>query len=954
MALSASELLQLQQALTQLAKASSSIASFATQLGNVQSDNITAAQAETKKRRTVIDDYDSLSKVLQDQAKDFKNVQKTVDGFSQNLDDANRRHKMVSNALDTLQSSISAAGNATAAQTLKQTLLSRTLANVAAERETERSRIVEQSRNVSATISSLVQSSNANAAQRNEQEKQFYGRKLPETMQSALRGVSQVAGSQLGRQLPTSIQSALSGLAKIAGPQLSRQLMSYTNTGALTRFNDVQQRATQSLIANNQSIGDSSARLAQQYGDLGRSLDTTTSNFDQLTSQLPGAAGGTVNLSSESVGSIVNAQQPVDASDQNYSRAMSSGITAIARHFNNNNSNVRSMVNTGLPPGVPPSPVRPRTLPPGIPPGNYPGPQPSTPPGGAPPDSVKNLEKATEMLKAGAGAVGTYFTAEYDALTNFVQTNRLVALQLNMTEEQYRQSRAETKEVWNIAADSGQKQLDEFLTSRRNQLEDAYGSEPMLRDKMGAGFYKLNQVLGVADTEIDGMVKGFEKLSLTSRMSTTGLTELFFNLTNSNESLVYMNGLDEKGRQVRVQEIRKTVDMVSKLGLAGEAAEQFAKALIETAPKAPDVSELMSTYGSTQVLNQFITNLSQQLGIKPALSQEQVTEYGGLRMLQLEGRSLNFEQTKKLTEYSNAIVNFKADANKKLNEITQQQSDPRAAAFSILQQTQMLHKIDEFTATAKLDPLLEPLNQQKLVQQKYNETGDKLITSNDELVKALTRKDEQADQRAEDIGIRKQVTGVIAEVYRAYLAAQGTLAMTLAKSTGLTDLAEKAALRRLGGGAGGTALNSFNATGGGGGGAGGSGGVPSAARLAAGAGIAYEMRDNGNGTPTSQTDQPSESERANTPLPSSQLSAASTAESTLSLTEQFTKYFNSVDIQNTMMSGFLKQLADNSSGVGKDVKEWYQLYQDTHSITPLDGKTKKENTDPLTQGNVKP
>ena len=225
MALSASELLQLQQSLTQLAKASSNIASFATQLGNVQSTNISSVQTETKYRRTVIDDYDSLSKALKNQTKEFKDVLKHVNDFSTSVTNIKDKQTAVSDELTTLQAAISAAGVATAQQMIRQTRLTRMYDHLSDELGKAAS--AEKSRNISSAVIDLVQSSAAAAKYRSEYEKDFYG-----------------------RQLATEIKSSLANITNQIGGKFGNQLLELTDVSQIAKFANAQDAAIQSLINN--------------------------------------------------------------------------------------------------------------------------------------------------------------------------------------------------------------------------------------------------------------------------------------------------------------------------------------------------------------------------------------------------------------------------------------------------------------------------------------------------------------------------------------------------------------------------------------------------------------------------------------------------------------------------------------------------------------------------------
>ena len=931
MALSSAELLQLQQSLTQLAKASSNIASFATQLGSIQSNSTTTIQTETKYRRTVIDDYASLSKTLQNQSKQFKDVLKNVNDFSDSVTQLKDKQSIVSGNLATLQAAIAAAGSATSAQTVRQTKLTNMFDRLA--EKINIASLSEKNEKVSDAVISLIESSKDAARYRSEYEKDFYG-----------------------RQLANEVRTALDNIASVTGAKFGSQLLDFADMGKLAEFADLQQQVVRSLLDNNQTISDSNSELARNYIDLGRSLGYTATEFDNFATQLDGwAAGSTITLSNDVLNGIVDAQEVVanviNESNERLSGTIERDIRSFSgqvRQYMFDNRNGFDRLFDEL------ADIRTRH-------GSL-----TTGEGGS--ETAEALRTATgmigkeiiprmsEILKM----MGNYYTKEYDALTNYVQTSRLVALQLNMTEDQYRRARTESKAIWNLAADSGQKQLDEFLTSRRLQLEAVYGSEPELRDKMGVGFYNLNKVLGVSGTEVNGMIKDFEKLSLTSRMSSTELTELFFNLANSNDNMLLMNGLSEKGRQARIQELRYTTSLVSNLGLAGEAAANFAKALTESPTKAPSAGEVVGEFGNTQVLYSQMNNMAQTMGVQLGITADQMKELGYIRGIQKMGVDLTKDQIAKEAIYSKAIsdfaTNFRSAQNKRAQEMGG--ADSGQEFYSLLQSTQLRNLFQEFTKSSNLDSLVDPMQESKIAMEKYSVTQNMLINSTDELRKAFDRQVDLANRRAEDIKVPKVITGIAAEGQRLYEASSGNLwTETLAKLGGgalavsaLQRLAPSlltGAIEMLGGGA----LASIA--------------VPVLAALGVGGALygAYSyLHSDNTATEESKTEtatetpkQPekpvqvtpaSEAERSTSPLPSSQVSAAETANATTILNEQFTKYFSSVDTQNQIMAGFLKQLADTSAGMGKDVKEWYKFYQDIHPITSLlpDDKTKSGDT----------
>jgi hypothetical protein len=564
------------------------------------------------------------------------------------------------------------------------------------------------------------------------------------------------------------------------------------------------------------------------------------------------------------------------------------------------------------------------------------------------------IPRMTEILKI----MGNYYTKEYDSLTNYVQTNRMTALQLNMTEDQYRRSRTESKAVWNIAAESGQQQLDEYLTSRRLKLESVYGSEPELRDKMGQSFYNLTQLFNVGRGETDKMITDFGKLSLVSRMSSTELTDMFNGLNDSNENMRIMNGLDERGRQLRIKENLNTVKLVSSLGLAGEAAQTYAKALMETPTKSPEVADVMSAFGSVQVMVSQMTNLAKTLNLAPALTAEEGRDYGALVAAKKQG-SISQEGTERLNVYDKKVADFMNAAGAARQQIMNQQTGSYEKMTAPLAVTNQITRIEEMMKSAGIENLIDPIRDQSIASQKYNETQKDLIVSVDSLRKAMERQAEEANRRADDIKVPKAITGVAAEGQRFFDALGGNMWTEILNKIGIGALGAVALkklapmiLPEIAGLLGGGAIATIAA--------------PILAVLGVGGAAygaySYFHREEPEATETKEpipdvNKQPQEAPKlvepvreapmvTTTPLPSGKLEAAETSAATAALNEQFTKYFNSVDVQNTMMIGFLRQLANNSDVLGKDIKDWYESYQDINSIAPIaEGTTKKKSGD---------
>lgn len=929
MALSASELLQLQQSLTQLAKASSNIASFATQLGNVQSTNISSVQTETKYRRTVIDDYDSLSKTLKNQTKEFKDVLKHVNDFSESVTNIKDKQTAVSDELTTLQAAISAAGVATAQQMIRQTRLTKMYDHLSDELGKAAS--AEKSRNISSAVIDLVQSSAAAAKYRSEYEKDFYG-----------------------RQLATEIKSSLANITNQIGGKFGNQLLELTDVSQIAKFANAQDAAIQSLINNNKKLDDSNADTIKQYVELGKSLGYTSTEFDFLAAHLGARTAGTsIDISQSSFDGLITAQETIatviNDSNEKLSQTLDRDLKSFGGQFNaymHENRNGFEKLIYEL------RDINARR-------GSLTTGQGRDEAADALHSAVGMLgreviPKMTEMLKV----MGNYYTSEYDALTNFVQTNRLTALQLNMTEDQYRQSRAESKATWNLAAQSGQEQLDEFLTSRRRSLEAVYGTEPMLRDKMGTQLYNLTQLFGTTGHEVTGMIKDFEKLGMTSRMSSVEISDLFFNLVNSNDNMKLMNGLSEKGRQLRIQELKHTTALVSNLGLAGESAVSFAKALTEAPTKASATSDIMGEYGSTQVLYNQMANIAQTMGIQLGISSDQMTELGQLRGLQKMGVDLTEEQTDKIAKYSSAIANFESDMRGAMTSIAREKGTTAEAFYAELQPNQLLYNLQEFTKAANLDPLVDPLQESKIAMEKYNDTQGKLITSTDELKKAFDRQADLAKQRADEIKTAKTVTGATTEVTRFVEGAKGNMWTDLATTAGGGVIAggilraAPAIAEVIGPLLSGPILGAVTTM-----------ALPILGTLAAGGALyaGYKALTSEE-EPTEDTkivepaseapkriEPAQEAPKEETKFPSKQVTAASdAAASSEMLTEQFTKYFNSVDAQNTVIAAFLRTMVENSTVLGKDIKEWYQKYQDIHPIIAMEDqkqdKTSKDAT----------
>lgn len=928
MALSASELLQLQQSLTQLAKASSNIASFATQLGSVQGQNVTATQTETRLRRTVIDDYDSLSKTLKNQSKEFKDVLKNVNDFSASVTDIKNKHDAVADKLNTLQAAIAAAGTATTQQITRQNRLTTLLDRYSERLNNEAS--AERSTNISNAVIGLIESTSQAARNQSEYERDFYG-----------------------RQLATEIRSSLANITNQIGGTFGDQLLRMTDVSQIAGFAEAQNTAIQSIISNNRQLDDSNADLINEYVRLGRSLGYTSTEFDFLAAHLGARApGSSIDISQSSLDTLNNAQETIANVINDSNERISQTIDRDLRSFGSNLRGYMHENRNGFE----------RLI--------YELHDINTRRGSL--TSGQGRDEATDALHSAVGmlgrdvipkltamlkTIGNYYTNEYDALTNFVQTNRLTALQLNMTEDQYRQSRAESKATWNLAAQSGQEQLDEFLTSRRRSLEAVYGTEPMLRDKMGTSFYKLTQLFGTTGSEITSMVKDFENLGMTSRMSSVEITDLFLNLVDSNDNMKLMNGLSERGRQLRVQELRNTTALVSSLGLAGESAVSFAKALTESPTKAAATSDIMGQFGSTQVLYNQMSNIAQMMGIQLGVSSEQMKELGYLRGLQKMGVGLTDDQTQTITRYSDAIANFESDMRGAMSNIAKEKGSSAEAFYAELQPNQLLYNLQEFTKTSGMDPLIDPLLESKIAMEKYNDTQGKLITSNDELRRALDRQAELARQRADEIKTAKTITGAAAEANRFVEGAQGNMWTDLAINAGGGVIAG-GVLRAAPAIAGilGPMMAPMMGTLAG-------LALPALGVLAAGGALyaGYKaLTPSKEETAETQESadvnkQPKEAPKrvepvreapmvTTTPLPSGKLEAAETSAATSALNEQFTKYFNSVDVQNTMMIGFLRQLANNSDGVGKDIKDWYKLYQDIHPIVPITEETTKKKS----------
>lgn len=902
MALSASDQIILQQSLSQLAQAASAVARYSTAFNNAQQANTASTGNLTRQQSSSGAEYEKLSKTLKSNSEAFKNTLKNIDDYRKKVQQSSNDYQTASDNLKAFNDSVSAAGGMmTSAQRAQLASLNSILAAAA----DERSKVTEAQQGVFNLIGDIVQSTKEAVRYRDEFEKDYFG-----------------------RQLASEIKTSLENIAGQTAGTFSKQLLTLADVERISNFADVQSSLIQSMIGNSNILDDSNIELGRQYVKMGESLGYTSVQFDQLRTRIESyAAGSSTMFGQDFIDKIVDAQTKIAETINDSNEKLSTTIDRDLKSFGGNVKRYMYENRNGFDKLI---------------------------------DELRDISarngslftgnggvEAGEVVREAVGELGKviipklgelglivlkHYTREYDSLTkDNVVTNRLMAWQLRLTEEQYRQTRGESKSFWSVTSAEGQDQLDSFMDARYAQLKSVFGSDPVALSKISGRLIGLENLSNMTSEGTTDLLKKFKTLGLTSRLTNDQLEQMFTNIALSNNNQILMASLNAKERKARMDSIKNTMAFGAGLGMSQESLEKFTKAVTESAAGMPSVSETVSILGqgltAFNVMKSVASGAGMDLSTYGLSDAEKNKQYLELVQKKEAGVALTPEQTLFVETMDFQIAKFKAEAKAQYNELVEKYGI--SAGYS-LQNT--LHLLDKTLESSKIKGMVDPISESLTALEQFGIKGKDVPKTLEELNRA---QEELAKQRKKTV--TEAITGGAATASRVVDATTGEgLYSDIAK------LAGGAALGSALGSAIGptirTVLTSVIAN-------------PLskvtpagwvATALAAGGLYAYNKLSGSEEEEKKPAAQPgaeasqqpgAEPSTQSQNLPSTKITAADAVESSDEFNGMFAKFMEKFENQSNDIQNFLRNISMNSTTTNKVMGDWYKLYQDVNPIT---------------------
>lgn len=903
MALSASDQILLQQSLSQLAQSASSVARYSSALNNAQQTSATATGNLSKIQTTSVGDFEKLSKTLKSNAVAFKDTIKNINDYSKKVQQTTDDYKTASDNLNIFNQQIAAAGGMmTNAQ--RATLAS--LNSILASAAEEQSRASTAHNNAFNIIADIVQSTRDAIQYRNEYEKDFFG-----------------------RQLASEVRSSLESIAGQTAGTFSKQLLTMSDVTRVAQFAEAQSELVKSMMNNSNIIDDSNAELGKKYIEMGKAIGYTSTEFESLRTRIEGRAAGSASWISQGiVDKIMEAQvtiaDTINKSNEKIATTFDRDIKSFTGQFNRYMHENRNGFDEML-------------------------------------DELRDIRTRTGSLTSGAGReeagqliresinklggvivpklaelgfiVLKHFTREYDSLTrDNVATNRVMAWQLRLTEEEYRQSRGESKSFWNITSAEGQNQLDTFINERYSQLRSVFGSDPIMISKMGSRMQGLVNLSNLTSTGVDSLLSSFKVLGKSARMNNDVLAEMYLNIAESNENQVIMASLNAKDRKARMDSIATTMAFGAGLGMTKESLEEFTKAMVSSTSKLPSAGEAVSNFGQALTAFNFMKSAASLSGVdisKYGLADsKQMQEYLELKQRKDAGVPLTAEQTMFMENMNLRIAEFKAEAKANYNEIVEKYGS--RAGLTLLN---TLNLLDEKLDQSKMSEMIDPITKSLTAIGNFGFKDGKIPQTLDELNSMLkSQAESKTDKTAEDTTLiaaeaQRTINATTGEGLYSDIGKLGTSAVIGGLLTRYAVPMARAALGMVAS----SPISKVTPVG-------------WAATLAAGAGLYALNKFTGSEesekpkaeeapkttTPTAETQ-----EQVPGPLPTSKIQAAETNETANEFNTMFSTFMKNVEAQNNITQDFLRNMSMNSSSTKKVMEDWYDLYQQVNTITPI-------------------
>jgi hypothetical protein len=903
MALSASDQILLQQSLSQLAQSASSVARYSSALNNAQQTSATSTVNLSRVQTTSIGDYEKLSKTLKSNTDAFKDTLKNINDYSKKIQQTTTDYKTASDNLDNFNRMISAAGGImTSAQRAQLASLNSILSSAAEDQ----SRASTAHNNALNIITDIVQSTRDAIQYRNEYEKDFFGRQLASEVRSSLDAIAgQVAGT------------------------FSKQLLTMTDVERVAQFANAQSEFIQSMISNNNALDDSNAELGKRYVEMGNSLGYVSTEFDLLKSRIEGrTAGSSTQFAQDTIEKVIDAQVTIAETINNSNEKLSTTIERDYKSFTGQFNRYMHENRNGFDELLDElRDIRTRT-------GSL--------------TSGTGRDEAGQLISESIGKLGAiivpklaeiglivlkHYTREYDSLTrDNVATNRLMAWQLRLTEEEYRQSRGENKSFWNISSAEGQNQLDTFMNERYSQLRSVFGSDPMMISKMGSRMQGLVNLSNTTESGIGNLLDRFKVLGKVARMNNDELAEMHLNFAESNENQAVMASLNAKDRKTRMEAITTTMELGASLGMTKDTLNEFMRAMLASTNKMMSAGETVSKIGQEQTAFNYMRSIASLSGLNISNygldDTQKMKKYLELERLQAAKVPLSPEEIKFKTDMDFQIAKFKIDAQTKLNEIDRKYGSQ--AGYSL---QQMISLLDSNLEQTKMSGPIDAIINSFTALGKYGITGEKLPDTLEELQKMLkSQAESKTDKSAEEITLKA------AQAQRGINATTGEgLYSDIATKAGITA-AGIALFKRFAPTVIRTALidviaNPLSKV------------TPAGWIATAAAGLGVYAIDKFTGDDDEKKPEAAEAQKSTTtvepsapltgPLPSGQINKSEATDNAADFNQMFTKYMTTVEMQNSTMQDFLRNISTNSTGTKKVIDDWYDLYQQVNPITSI-------------------